>query len=256
MKQELPNKFLKCLALIAAIGAFACGGGASSGSDSGSVSALGPGNPEDVFDFPNTLPNSFQLTSCPDLSGSGVTNVHDLEIRMSTPDGRLHDFDGDGDMDSVLLDYGDTQPKTVIFEIYSINNEHFPLDIVEPLGTNAITGGWQYDQNMVSQANPVSGDFPQSFGSDLLLTTWVPDYSRPIARQYYIPGVGPTATTPFWDPFGYGFEGCQFGDCATFGTALPPGVHMFAAAFVDTLGVQHCTRNSFRILICPVAGHC
>lgn len=244
---NLVGRMARAAVVGAVISAFACGGGASS-SGSGSAGLGGP-NPEDVFDLPNTLPNDFALAECAPITG--VTNARDLNVVITSPNAPQHDYDGDGDMDSILLFEQDPSPKTVTISLEHRTGTALPPTILDLTQPRDLIFGRDRDENNVRPPGPIA----IAYGQNLLQDAWVPPYRQPIVRMDFIPGNPGSNTQP---PFSSaGFEGCDpFFPPPTCVTGLSRGVYVVHGRFVDTNAIQHCTEEAFRILVCPVAGHC
>jgi hypothetical protein len=255
----------------------ACGGGTASqeGEENNTSSintnpgsGFSPSAPEDIFDLPNSLPNSFLLGACP--AGDAL---YDLIVSVSSEDlannadhiAPLHDFDHDGDMDSILLVRYDTIPKTVIFSAKTDDNSPIYPSHVNFAGLDSkIVTGHEYDEYFVCKAN-AAGDIPVSMGLNLIEGAWqFPPYNNPIFEQWYVPGNSPADPNMPWAA-GFpcqGFEG-PGGLCGGFpplpgALAEKPGVHVVAARIEESWPqpTLHCAKEINRILICPVACHC
>jgi len=218
----------------------ACGGGAGTGSTTGvSQSLSGNGSlvggsgllpiPEDIFDLPNTLPDSFATAACPTTAAKPV--VRDLSIRLSAGgSARQGTFQGTG---AIFLTQNSSQPVTLGLDVRSIGNQAYSLSSLghSPI-YDRVTIGKVYDGNGQLLATP-----------DVVFGEMVP-------RLSFVANAGPayqtllTALIP-------GFAGDNFN------IGLPaeglegnftPGVYVVAVVF-ETAESIICTQSSMVFVV-------
>jgi len=229
------------------LGTIHCGGNSALSLNAGSGN-FSP-SPEDVFDLPNNLPDSFITVSCPDTGG---TRVFDLQVKVEDFDdanARKYqaDFDGDGTLDdALLLVEDDLAPGNFVIEAFSLEGDTFDVTEIDfSLVLTGILMGHEFDENMQSQED-VNGDLPQSLGTAILVASWIGN--NPLFNQiFFAVNFPPDVNFPNAPavPPGGDWE-----------ANLAGGVHVVAAKITDTLDTRHCTQLVFRLLLCPVAGHC
>jgi len=211
------------------------------------VASAGP-IPEDINELPNTLPDNFYITSCPPLSGAGFTEVRDLEVIINSNAPAI-DTDGDGDGDTILLQLNDPNPKLVIFETLLLMGPALPPTILhpDPSSDPRLEGGQLYDASG-TKIVPASG----FFGDDVFHmpptgSAFVSPYKPLVWRQGYDP------LTPGGGALGSG-GWLSFASPTGFEGVFGQGVYTFAAVIQDINMIEHCTENSWKMIICPYSG--
>lgn len=241
MKKTLNSFFLL---LIGAVLCTACGGGASGTGATSGVSAIsgetgslvggGAGLspiPEDIYDLPNTLPNSFALASCPTIAGKPA--IRDLSIRLSAGNSsawRPGTFQGIG---AIYVSRNSTQPITLALDVRSLGNQSYPAsDLTHNVTFDRITVGKIFDGNGQPLANP-----PTVFGASIPVNSFVQNAGAAYQTLLtaFIPGTT-TNQTNVGLPAN-GFEG-----------NLALGVYVFTATFVTNTNTV-CTAASMALVV-------
>ncbi len=241
MRKALYSFFLLWIASVLLI---SCGGGASgtgaasgvSGTSSETGSLVGGGAgllpiPEDIFDLPNTLPNSFALSSCPTVPGKPV--LRDLSIQFSAGNStawHAGTFQGAG---AIYVTRNSTQPITLALDIRSLGNQTYPASsLTHDAVFDRLVVGRIYDGNGQPLANP-----PTVFGASIPVNSFVqnagPGFQTLITA--FVPGTT-TNQTNVGLPAN-GFEG-----------NLSVGVYTIAARFMTTTHTI-CTEEAMVLVV-------
>ena len=221
----------------------------------GSCSGIGFGpNPEDLGDFPDTLPNGFMNVACDTESGGDYE--FDLAVFLDSP--TTEKVSVFSENDTIVLHQGNPIPDILLFETHDILGNSHPLDEIDfSLGHFFLTG-----RQFLGDGSEVSDeDIEQDLGTTLLEGSWTePDIINPVLQSGYIPDVGDNHD--IYDPDVY-FHRSEFGleGCIIFNeeeeicfSSIEPGLHRTAVRFSDIFGVQHCTKASMNLLVCPRFG--